>query len=160
MLFFHISHTAGNLQLGGCKYKIYIMTTVNFVIYTHQLNSKFTTRHFTCISIVVDILLFVYLFMALDGIEKLFNITDRSYNVQNQIDFTYNTCSISSAVSTTCHDCIFSEFVKEKNRTCIFQQAGETKNSVVLHLLQRGFTVIGCGFKTLQVGPNFYQYDQ
>ena len=54
--------------------------------------------------------------------------------------------SIISAVSTIC---IFSEFVKEKNRTCIFQQAGETKNSVVLHLLQRGFTVIGCGFKTL-----------
>ena len=32
-----------NLQLGGCKYKIYNMTNVNFVIYTHQVNSKFTT---------------------------------------------------------------------------------------------------------------------
>ena len=26
------------IQLGGCKYKIYNMTNVNFVIYTHQVN--------------------------------------------------------------------------------------------------------------------------
>ena len=31
------------LRLGGYKYKIYNMMTVNFVIYTHQVNSKFTT---------------------------------------------------------------------------------------------------------------------
>ena len=63
--------------------------------------------------------------MAREGIKKLLNITDRSYNILNKIDFKYNMCSIISAVSTTC---IFSEFVEEKNRTCKFQQAEETKN--------------------------------
>ena len=37
--------------------------------------------------------------MEREGIEKLFNITDRSYNVLNYIDFTYftyNTCSVNN----------------------------------------------------------------
>ena len=90
------------------------MTTVNFVILQHD-----TT--FICISIVADSLFFVHLYMAREGIEKLLNITDKSYNILNKIDFKYNTCSITIAVSTTC---IFSEFVEKKNRTCTFQQAG------------------------------------
>ena len=66
--------------------------------------------------------------MAREGIEKLLNITDRSYNVLYYIDFTYSTCALHiSAVSTTC---ILSEFVEEKNRTCIFQQTGGTKKDV------------------------------
>ena len=32
---------------------------------------------------MIYILFFVYLYMAREGIEKLFNITDRSYNVLN-----------------------------------------------------------------------------
>ena len=70
-----------NLQLGGCKYKIYNMTNVNLVIYTHPEKQHNTT--FNCISIIVDTLFFVYLYMAREGIEKLFNITDRSYNALN-----------------------------------------------------------------------------
>ena len=69
--------------------------------------------------------------MAREGIEKLFNITDRSYNVLNSIDFTCNTCSIISSMSTTR---ISSEFVDEKIITCIVQQAGESKNSLSLSL--------------------------
>ena len=32
--------------------------------------------------------------MAREGIEKLLNITDRSYNVLYYIDFTYSTCAL------------------------------------------------------------------
>ena len=32
--------------------------------------------------------------MAREGIEKLLNITDRSYNVLFYIDFTYSTCAL------------------------------------------------------------------
>ena len=61
------------LQLGGCKYKIYNMMTVNFVICSRPVYAKITTRQvtFNCISIVVDWLFFVYLYMARKGIEVI-----------------------------------------------------------------------------------------
>ena len=43
-----------NLQMSECKYKLYNLTTVNFVIYTHQ-----------------PIVFPLYLYMAWEGTEKL-----------------------------------------------------------------------------------------
>ena len=51
-----------NLQLGECKYKIYNMMTVNFMIYTHPVNQHLQhDTNFNYISIEVDMYIFLRL---------------------------------------------------------------------------------------------------
>ena len=71
-----------------CPYITYYFFCCQSFIYnfTKMLAVSINLQHdtsFVCISIVLNRLFFVYLYMTQEGIEKLLNITDRSYNSLN-----------------------------------------------------------------------------